>query len=495
MQDQFNSDIESILTDTDILSYFLSNKKSILHFIKTYIKVDKVLCSDSNNLDSNIIYNKLDDIKNVISNNTNEINNLSLSISNVNTMIKSIKDITNNELKSTFYDFQTQLLKENNNNNELRGIFENFKERIEIINNKKFDDLNICIKDSFEKSLSSHEMNNKICIIEKNLSNLNVSNSARKGQVAETVLFNVLTETFTDTEIKDTSHIPNSGDIQMIKDDKPNILIDSKNFGNNTVPKRDLDKFYSDIQQNNCSGILCNAFGGIANKQNFEIDIVDKNVLVFIHSHQFDPTLFKLATNIIYNMHQELREKRTDSIILDQRLYQNIKIEYNYYIQTFRHHLDIIKSNVNSLSQLSFTLLDNFFKRKATANIELKQFSCHICSSQMSTEKILKTHLKKMHSNLLSEEQNLTKTDSKKVSKKETNISSQQTNQAVSQQMNSQARQMNPQMNQQMNPQMNIQMNRQMNPQMNLQNQQIRQMNQQIIHQRSDKLDKKSLNS
>jgi hypothetical protein len=99
-------------------------------------------------------------------------------------------------------------------------------------------------------------------------------------------------------------------------------------------------------------------------------------------------------------MHQELRDKQTDSIILDQRLYQNLKIEYNYYIQTFRHHLDIIKSNVNSLSQLSFTLLDNFFKRKAT-NVELKQYSCHVCSAQLSTEKILKTHLKKQHGNIL----------------------------------------------------------------------------------------------
>ena len=186
----------------------------------------------------------------------------------------------------------------------------------------------------------------------------------------------------------------------MVKENKPVILIDSKNFGSKVVPKRDLDKFYNDIQQNNCCGILCNAFGGIANKQHFEIDIIDKNIIVFIHSHQFDATLFKLATNIIYNMHQELKDKQTDSILVDQRLYQNIKVEYNYYIQTFRHHLDIIKSNVNSLSQLSFTLLDNFFKRKATM-VDLKQFSCHICSAQLSTEKILKTHLKRMHGNVL----------------------------------------------------------------------------------------------
>ena len=183
-----------------------------------------------------------------------------------------------------------------------------------------------------------YQINNKIGSIETVLSSINENfsnNSSKKGQVAETVLLNVLTETFSDTEVLDTSHNANSGDIQLVREDKPTILIDSKNFGSKTVPKRDLDKFYTDIQQNNCTGILCNAFGGIANKQHFEIDIVDKNIIVFIHNHQFDSNLFKLATNIIYNMHQELRDKQTDSIILDQRLYQNIKIEYNYYIQTF----------------------------------------------------------------------------------------------------------------------------------------------------------------
>jgi hypothetical protein len=103
--------------------------------------------------------------------------------------------------------------------------------------------------------------------INENFSN----NSSKKGQVAETVLLNVLTEAFPDTEMLDTSHQANSGDIQMVREDKPTILIDSKNFGSKTVPKRDLDKFYTDIQQNNCSGILCNAFGGIANKKHTSI--------------------------------------------------------------------------------------------------------------------------------------------------------------------------------------------------------------------------------
>lgn len=407
--EHFNLTVEKLLTDTTIVSYFTSNNKNIFDFVKTYIEVDKVLGDTS--LNSNIISNQLDEIKNVLSNQSNQ---LSVYNSNIKDKLDTIKDITNNELKSMFLELQKQF-SQGINTNELKHIFDNFKDKLDNLNNQKLNDLDrknldimSNIQTHFEKSLDSHQITNKIVSIESTLSSINENfsnNSSKKGQVAETVLFNILSEVFTDTEILDTSHNANSGDIQFVKDNKPTILIDSKNFGSKTVPKRDLDKFYSDIQQNNCSGILCNAFGGIANKQHFEIDIVDKNIIVFIHSHQFDSSLFKLATNIIYNMHQELKDKQTDSIILDQRLYQNIKIEYNYYIQSFRHHLDIIKSNVNSLSQLSFTLLDNFFKRKAS-NIELKQFSCHICSSQLSTEKILKTHLKKMHPNILPPQNN-----------------------------------------------------------------------------------------
>jgi hypothetical protein len=403
----YTNDIEGLLTDSSIINYFTSTNKNIVHFVKTYIEVDKILGASSSN--SNMLYNKLDEIKTILSHQSNQLVNLSSSNTLLQSKLETLKDTTNVELKNIFMEFQKEISK-HNNTDEIKCIFENFKDRIEIINTQKLNDIDrknlevfTSLQTTFEKSLDSHQINNKINSIETTLSSINENfsnNSSKKGQVAETVLLNILTETFPDTEILDTSHNANSGDIQMIKENKPVILIDSKNFGSKTVPKRDLDKFYTDIQQNNCSGILCNAFGGIANKQHFEIDIVDKNILVFVHSHQFDSNVFRLATNIIYNMHQELKDKQSDSIVLDQRLYQNIKIEYNYYIQTFRHHLDIIKSNVNSLSQLSFTLLDNFFKRKAT-NVELKQFSCHICSAQLSTEKILKTHLKKQHPNVL----------------------------------------------------------------------------------------------
>ena len=413
----FQNQLNLLLNDESIKNYFKSNNKNIFDFVKTYIEVDKILGSSIPS-NSHLLIDKLDEIKNSIQTNYNQLSsihqNVSASHSNLTNLIQSrldsintnIKDITNTDIKNMFVELHQQLLSGIDNNN-LRDLLENFKDKIENLNVQKLNDFDrktldmiSNIQHTMLQSLDSHSISHKISSIETNLSTLNEhfsNNSSKKGQLAEHVLLNILTEAFQDTEVVDTSHIPNSGDIQLVKNDKPTILVDSKHFGSKTVPKRDLDKFYSDIQHHNCSGILCNAFGGIANKQHFEIDIVDKNIIVFIHSHQFDQNLFKLAVNIIYNMHEQIKDQQNECINIDQRLYQNLKIEYNYYIQSFRHHLDIIKTNVNSLSQLSFTLLDNFFKRKATS-LELKAFTCHLCGTGCKTEKILKTHLKNKHS-------------------------------------------------------------------------------------------------
>lgn len=390
-------------------SYFLSTNKSIVDFVRTYIEVDKVIGS-SLYTSSNAVFDKLEEIRNNLCNlqlnvNTSHTHMTSLLQSKMDSLSANLKDITNSDIKSMFIELQKHLTISLDNQN-LRLVLDNFKDKIENLNSQKlneFDrktlDILANMQTTMIQSLDSHSITHKINSIESNLTNINdhfSSNSSRKGQLAENALINIITDAFPDTEINDTSHLPNSGDIQLVKNDKPTILIDSKHFASKTVPKRDLDKFYSDIQQNNCCGILCNAFGGIANKQHFEVDIIDKNVIIFIHSHRFDPTIFQLAVNIIYNMHEQIKDRHTDSIAIDHRLYQNLKIEYNYYIQTFRHHLDVIKSNVNSLSQLSFTLLDNFFKRKAI-NVELKNFTCHLCGTGCKTEKILKTHLKNKH--------------------------------------------------------------------------------------------------
>lgn len=235
-----------------------------------------------------------------------------------------------------------------------------------------------------------NNINTNLQLLQQNFS----GSSASKGAVAENILFNNLIQLFPDTDIINTSNIPNSGDIQIKKDNKPVILIDSKNFKNN-VGKVDLDKFYKDIQTNNCSGILCNSNSGIANRKHFEIDIKDNNVLVFISNHQYDNTLFKLAVEIIYNIHGIIKNN-PDNIELSKEMFHRLKIEYNYFLSTFQQHISAIKTNIVSLEKLAFIQLDQFFKR-SNLNTEPKPFSCQLCATGFGSEKTLKNHLKVKH--------------------------------------------------------------------------------------------------
>ena len=387
-------------SDPDFCDYF--KEKDFYKFVKKYIQVDKLLVDyfkinetvNPDNSKETEIFDELNSIKQLLINNNNNIENIHNNVLSSNVTLLSSLERYNSEMLngSSFKD-------------EFKNILESFKEKIDILSNKKLNDIDRKSLDMLSgvgntliQSLDSHTINHKISSIEKVLNSLHenfTGGSSKKGAAAENILLNNLKNAFPDAEVLDVHDQKNTGDIHIIKDNKPKILIDSKHF-DTTVPKKDLDKFYADIQLQNCSGILCNAFGGIANRKDFSIDFVDNNVLIFIHNHKFDNNLFTLAVNIIYNIHDHIKDKVSDSVIIDQRLFNNLKIEYSFFLQTYNYHLDIIKTNINSLDKLKFTLLDHFFKRKSTTN-ELKKFGCHLCSTGCSTDKALKRHYKDQH--------------------------------------------------------------------------------------------------
>lgn len=246
-----------------------------------------------------------------------------------------------------------------------------------------------------DNSFNSHPVINNIKqnlqLLQQNFS----GSSSKKGQVTEDILFNNLTNLFSDSEVINTSSISNSGDIQIKKDNKPMILIDSKNFKSN-VPKIDIEKFYRDTELNNSCGILCSSNSGISNRQNLEIDIKDKNIYVFISNHQYDNTLFKLAIDIIYNIYDIIKDKCTDNIEVSKELFQRLKIEYNFFLTTFKQYIDNIKINIISIEKLAFNQLDEFFKRSNLTN-QIKPFSCQLCGTPFGSDKTLKHHLKFKH--------------------------------------------------------------------------------------------------
>jgi hypothetical protein len=205
-------------------------------------------------------------------------------------------------------------------------------------------------------------------------------------------LYDLCNNIFLDSEIT----LTNNKDILIEKKDKKNIIIRSINT-KKAINKIQIDEFYNYINENDYNGILCNAIGGIVDKNNLSIDTIDNNnIVLFIHKHNFDENYFKIAIDIIYNMYYIIKEKKHDEITIDQLLFNNLKREYNYFLQTYEYHLDIVKSNTESLYNLKLNLLDNFFKRKILNNSN-KLFSCHLCGTGFTTDKALKRHFKNQH--------------------------------------------------------------------------------------------------
>lgn len=382
-EEKFNNELEGMKNDVVIRQYFM--ERNIGDFVKKYIKIDEMLCNDNDVIKTDIISEQL---KNIQQNN--------------NQLKETLNTTLNSTLNTLFLELQN--VKEDN----MKNILDNFKEKMININQGNLNDYdrkNMNTMNDMQKvicsTLDSHVINHKINTMDTVLTSLhnNFTNgsSSRKGELTENVLFNNLIKAFPSSEVINTSNIPNSGDIVIKKLDKPDILIDSKNFKAN-VPKIDLEKFYRDCASNNCSGILCNAFSGIANRDNLQMDIVNGNIYIFLTNHEFNNSLFEAAVNIIYYAYEKFKDKKSDDISIDKEFYARLKLEFNFNLQTFKTHIDNIKQNVNALEKVSFNMLESFLKR-SNFTIEAKPIICHICGSGFSSDKTLKKHIKDKHPN------------------------------------------------------------------------------------------------
>lgn len=401
---EFERQLEEIKKNQVIKEYFKDRQGTLEDFLVTYIEIDRLINRERNELKKSEITEKLENLNSICASNFKTIEaqyqmlkeklinmqNME-GLHNVLEKWHSANNVSNlNNLKDILGVLKSELV---STNEMMVGRVD--QKLFELINSLQIN-LNNCIENS--------GVNGKVANIEQVLLNLYSNfthNSSKKGEYAENILSSRLPEAFPDAEIIDMHNEANAGDFHIVKDSMPKILIESKNFSGN-VPKRDIDKFYKDIQMQNCSGILCNTFGGIANKKHFEIDIIENNILIFVHNYQFDMTQLQLAANVIYNTHRLIKEKTEESSIsISGEFFSSLKLEYDNFLRSFQHHLSIIKSSVNSLNDLHFTLVNDFFHRKssskATNVLTQSQFMCEVCNKGFASKWSLKRHMVDNH--------------------------------------------------------------------------------------------------
>lgn len=139
-----------------------------------------------------------------------------------------------------------------------------------------------------------------------------MDNSSCKGKIGENLVFHILQNLFPSSQVDFVGTTKETGDFILERRGKPKILIENKNWDTN-VPRDEVEKFMRDTAIQNCSGLFLSQHTGIANKENFEINVQDGNILLYVHHVNHDAETIKVAIDILDHFKERLDDLWKDA--------------------------------------------------------------------------------------------------------------------------------------------------------------------------------------
>jgi len=231
-------------------------------------------------------------------------------------------------------------------------------------------------------------------------------NSSSKGNLSENNLEYVLSQLYQSAEIQNTSRETASCDFILKRPNLPSILIENKDYSRN-VPLEEVKKFQRDIETQNCHGIFLSQQSGITSKQNFQIEFIGHNVLVYVHNVQYQKQIIKIAVDMIDHLSPKVLDlmSREDQDVSQHTISQETIDEINKEIhrssERRRAITDLLKDfNTKMLKELNlieFPCLAKYITAKGgvVAN-DQSSIICDVCNSFTAhSNKSLAAHKRK----------------------------------------------------------------------------------------------------
>ena len=180
-------------------------------------------------------------------------------------------------------------------------------------------------------------------------------NSSYKGQLGERQLESTLNQIFPTAEVVNTSAIRASCDFRLNRTDKQSILFETKEYDRN-VNLDEIKKFVRDIELQKHHGVFLSQHSGITSKQNFQIDLIGKCAVIYIHNVKYDPMIIRLAVDIIDNLGEKLRILNDDipenKHFFSEDVFNDICAEYNDFAQKKLTFIETLKESQKRLLSL-----------------------------------------------------------------------------------------------------------------------------------------------
>lgn len=211
-----------------------------------------------------------------------------------------------------------------------------------------------------------------------------------KGNISEHITYNILLSMFPCAQI---DHVGNeqkeTGDIILVRNNKPKILIENKDHISTNVPKLEVEKFIRDCEIQNCCGIMLAQHRGIANKQNFELQLNNGNVLLYIHEVNFDKDKIKMAIEIVEQFKSKIDETfdNEEDCIIDKDSLNEINREFTNYVNQKNNMIKLLRDfgdKMNfSINELKLPTLEKYLSSKFAFSSVQTENMCKYCEKHV----------------------------------------------------------------------------------------------------------------
>jgi hypothetical protein len=377
---------------TNVENSVSSQKEYILNSLRdlikndsqeNYININKLFSQNYEQLTSKIVSNLQQLPKEVLSNTHSSISQITDEIQ------KNYISITQ-EIQNTLVNKST----------------DDFSQHIATLIESKYSELDSSMKTRIEMMMTQHTATNTeilervkpIKSVEEYFSNMN--NSNKKGKQGEAKLEPILTSILPHADIQNSSGTSKSGDFIIKRQNTTDILIDTKDW-DVQVRQDEVTKIIRDVDKHKCNGILMSQNSGIALKNDWEINVHNNFVIIYLHNVEYNPDKILSAIQIIDALHPIILKQANlehESISSDTLL--DLNKEFQDIIAQKRRIIEQIEENnknlIREVGKLDIPTLSNILKTKFSQPDEMI-YKCDFngCDFVGKNPKSLSAHKKK----------------------------------------------------------------------------------------------------
>jgi hypothetical protein len=225
-----------------------------------------------------------------------------------------------------------------------------------------------------------------------------------RGSASETVVEETLTALYPTASVQRTTAITGAGDFRLDRGPAyPVVMVENKNYVEN-VRNAEVQKFLRDATTQRCSAVLLSQKSGIVGKRDFEIEVDNGNVMVYVHHAHDQPGKITAAIAVIDALSARLKNLEAaedgDGTFLPKEVLDTIRGEVQMFLQKKNAVVAAIKENAKrTIAQVEDLHLPEITKILAEkyASTEAKAFACERCARTFESKRALTSHGKKEH--------------------------------------------------------------------------------------------------